>query len=84
MINLAQLNCQPSNRYKVLRFTPTEGQLKLLKNFSNRPGFDFWNEPRKLGGNLDIMVSPEQQPVFLAYLKLHGIRFNILNENVQT
>jgi hypothetical protein len=67
-----------------LRFNPTEEQLKLLNNFSNRPGFDFWNEPRKYGGNLDIMVSPAQLPSFLAYLKENHVSFTVLNENVQT
>ncbi|GFG39900.1 hypothetical protein Cfor_09069, partial [Coptotermes formosanus] len=70
--------------YKVLRFNPTGDQLKLLKHFSNSPGFDFWNEPRRYGGNLDIMVSPAQLPFFLTYLKQNSISFTVLNENVQT
>jgi hypothetical protein len=68
----------------VLRVNPTEDQLHLLKPFRNRPGFDFWNEPHKYGDNLDIMVSPEEQTPFLAFLKDNEIGFMVLNENVQT
>jgi hypothetical protein len=70
--------------YKVLRLNPTQEQWKLLQRFRNRPGFDFWQEPRRPGGNLDIMVSPNKLPSFLAYLHATRVSYNIINQNVQT
>jgi hypothetical protein len=77
-------NRQLSNRYKVLRLNPTEAQWKLLQKLRNRPGFDFWQEPRRAGGNLDIMVSPEKFPSFLAFLYVTRVSYTVLNQNVQT
>ncbi|PNF26577.1 hypothetical protein B7P43_G13052 [Cryptotermes secundus] len=70
--------------YKVLRFNPTESQLRLLEKYRNSPGFDFWKEPRKYGDNLDIMVSPDRQLPFLSFLKDNNITFKVINDNVQT
>jgi len=70
--------------YKVLRLNPTEEQWKLLQNFRNRPGFDFWREPRRPGGILDVMVSPKKLPSFLAYLHVTRVSYEVINENVQT
>jgi hypothetical protein len=71
------------NRHKVLRINPTEEPWKLLEKLRDRPGFDFWQEPRRHGGNLDIMVSPEKLPSFLAYLYLTHTSYKVRIENVQ-
>jgi hypothetical protein len=86
MTNLPQnifFNRQLLNRYKVLRLVPSEDQWKVLRQFRERPGFDFWQEPRKPGGNLDIMVSPEKLPSFLSFLHTTHISYTVRNENVQ-
>ncbi|KAJ4438864.1 hypothetical protein ANN_14817, partial [Periplaneta americana] len=70
--------------YKVYRLTPTANQFALLKVYRNLPGFEFWNEPHKVGAYLDMMVSPSQQSHFLDFLEEQKMHHTVLFENLQT
>ncbi|XP_069671096.1 carboxypeptidase B-like [Periplaneta americana] len=83
LLGIALATPETYEGHKVFRCTPCLGQLELLQQFEHVPGFDFWNEPHRAGDYLDVMVSPEQQPNFLAFLSKIKVNYTVTFENVQ-
>lgn len=51
--------------HSVLRCSPANAtQLSLLHDMAETGTYDFWREPTRRGGAVDVMVSPVQAKIF--------------------
>ncbi|XP_055531488.1 carboxypeptidase B-like isoform X1 [Wyeomyia smithii] len=67
--------------YKLYHVRPeTRAQLELI---GAQQELDFWSQPR-LSRWSSVMVSPNEEDSFLAFLRLHNITYELLNHDVQS
>ncbi|KAK0408504.1 hypothetical protein QR680_003999 [Steinernema hermaphroditum] len=60
--------------------TSTEHHAEALLNLTRDDrlrGLDFWKEPSRLGGSVDLQVSPEHKPIIDAFLAEQGLEYDI-------
>lgn len=58
-------------------------QLDLLRSLSRTERVDFWSQPRRVGMDVDVMVSPDEQLAFVSTLDKYGLQHEVLIEDVQ-
>lgn len=67
--------------YKVTPRTPQHGELLLL--WQDNESIDFWEQVSKKGQSSRVMVAPDLQTRFAAFLTKHNIEHELIIENVE-
>ena len=71
-------------RYKVYDVVPeNDKHIQMLSAFKFLEGFDFWSQPRALGKNVTLMVSPGAQPSFEVIAKNNKLVHNVIIDDVE-
>uniref|UniRef100_A0A1I7Y8M5 Zinc carboxypeptidase A 1 n=1 Tax=Steinernema glaseri TaxID=37863 RepID=A0A1I7Y8M5_9BILA len=80
-------NAKDFEGHKVLSVkTSSDEHLKALSEIRSIKGLgtlDFWTEPRRNKGIVDIRVTPEQEDRLYGFLKDHGMEHTVKIQNLQ-
>ena len=69
--------------HQVLRCKPTtRDQLDKLHDLSENSDWDFWMEPKRIGGEVDILVTPENKLEVSSTMKKLGVDCRVMIEDV--
>lgn len=76
---------QTYHSHQVLRCHPTTAeQLDQLHDLGEKSDWDFWQEPRRIGGPVDIFVTPLNKRDITSTLSGLGVECKVMIEDVQT
>lgn len=84
-ISLASSEKFRFDNYTLYKINPTSPyEIKLLEDLRNSDvKYDFWNEISSVVGYVNVMTSPDTNSTLEAFLKMHGLKYQISMKNVQ-
>lgn len=72
------------DNYKVFKINPsTDDQVQLLTDLRKYGGYEFWTDVINVGGDVRVMVRPDDVSEFIQYGASVGLKFDEAISDVQ-